>query len=112
MPKNIDKDSSKLVLSNGSTIDSSSYYDTIQFDGHGFIAKNNSNNTVGVFPNTGTVNNSHSSDFTLEPDYQERFKRRRKQLKNLIKDDKLAEEVVYEFVKTGNKAVWQDSKDE
>lgn len=108
MPKNTDKDSSKLVLSNGNEIDVSNYE---------MVVSNGTNSDVsdaiGAVVAGRGMGKSYSGNFTLEPDYQERFEQEQERLVEILESGQSINKQDLELlVMKGNKAVWQESKND
>lgn len=102
MPKNIDKDSSELVLSDGSTITVTDFTTT------------NTNDLKGVAMKTDSTNgmvNTITGEIVVRANYQQDLRKTYGDLfKKAMNDESITQDDVYDLVKYANLAMWEDGK--
>lgn len=121
MPKNTDKGSSKLVLSNGNSID----IDKLKAERSARVRVNPISGKFEVAgcsdidnSKVGRTDMSYSGKFNVKfeyqfVDYEEQFEEKRQALEDMVRDgDGFTKEEIRDLVMVGNKAVWQESRDE
>lgn len=103
MPKNIDKDSSELVLSNGSTITVTDFTTTNKSDLKGVAMKADSTN--------GMVN-TITGEFVVRANYQQELRKTYSDLfEKGMNGESITQDDVYDLVKYANLAMWEEQTD-